>query len=206
MNGHLKMRKVLLLLACLSPLSAISEPSRTVQYLTAEPVTLFDQGLKRLGESLDGTLIGKDFPEMLENLTIGSKREVTADYDWRTNRITIFGSVQHEYKTANPTTLMGLCGRVIERIRFNLGYGEMGSRWRKSGLMQGISTHFQHRGYQKKDEPLTMEDDLASIVAVRVIAYANKDNARGLFGDSEKITCIGNLADSEVHSVAKPAN
>lgn len=171
-----------------------------------EPVTLFDQGLQRLGVALSGVLIKTDFPEMIGNLSIGSKSETSADYDWKSNRITIYGSVQHDSKTANPTTLLKLCGRVVERIRFNLGYGEMGSRFRNSGLMQGVAIHFQHRGYQKKDEPSTLEADLANIIAIRIISFANKDNKPGLFGDSEQVTCIGNLSDSEITIVTKTVN
>lgn len=200
------MRKLLWILVWFSCSPAIAEPSRSVQYLMTEPVTLLDQGLQRLGVALNGVLIRTDFPEMIGNLSIGSKSEVSADYDWKSNRITIYGSVQHDSKTANPTTLLDLCGRVIERIRFNLGYGDSGSRFRKSGLMQGVSVHFQHRGYVKKDEPPTLEADLASIIAIRVISFANKDNKRGLFGNSEQVTCIGNLSDSEITIVTKPAN
>ena len=72
--------------------------------------------------------------------------------------------------------------------------------------MQGVSTHFQHRGYQKKDEPQALEDDLAGLISIRIISFANKDNISGLFGNSEQVTCTGNLIDSEVHSVAKPAS
>lgn len=200
------MQKFALALICFSSLSAIAEPSKAVQYLMAEPVTLFDQGLKRLGESLDGALIKKDFPEMIGNLGINSTRDPSASYEWKTNRITIYGAVQQDYKTANPTTLMALCGRVVERIRFNLGYTEMGARFRKAGLMQGVSIHFQHRGFQKKDEPSTLEDDLANIIAIRIIAFANKNNNLGLFGNSEQVTCIGNLSDSEIHTVTPAAN
>lgn len=201
------MRSIPMLLVFLAPALAYAEPSRTVSYLMTEPVTLFDQGLKRLGEQLDGALIIKgDFPELIGNLSIGKKREVAADYDWKANRITIYGSVQRDYKAANPSTLMDLCSRVVERIRFNLGYGETGPQFRKLGLLQGVSTHFQHRGYQKKDEPPSVEDDLASIIAIRIIAFANRDNVRGLFGNSEQVTCIGNLTESEIHSVTKPTN
>lgn len=200
------MRNLSWLVVCFLSSSAIAEPSRSVQYLMTEPVTLFDQGLKRLGVALDGVLLKADFPEMIGNLRIGSKSETSADYDWKSNKITIYGALQQESKTANPTTLLDLCGRVVERIRFNLGYGDMGTRFRNSGLMQGLSIHFQHRGYQKKDEPSTLETDLANIVAIRIIAHANKENKRGLFGNSEQVTCIGNLLDSEITIVAKPVN
>lgn len=197
------MRSLILILACFSSLPAVAEPSRSVQYLMTEPVTLFDQGLKRLGVTLDGVLNKTDFPEIIGNLKIGSGSETSANYDWNSNRITIYGSVQHDSKTSNPNTLLDLCGRVVKRIRFNLGYGDMGSRFRTSGLMQGVSIHFQHRGYQKKDEPSTLEADLASITAIRIIAFANKDNKRGLFGNSEQVTCIGTLSDSEITIVTK---
>ena len=200
------MKKLAWIVVCFSASLASAEPSRSIQYLITEPVTLFDQGLQRLGIKLNGALISTDFPEMIGNLSIGSKSETAADYDWKSNRITIYGSVQRDSKTANPATLLDLCGRVVERIRFNLGYGEMGTRFRTSGLMQGVSIHFQHRGYQKKDEPLTLEVDLASIIAIRVISFANKDNKRGLFGNSEQVTCIGNLLDSEITIVTKPSN
>jgi hypothetical protein len=199
-------RKFLLILVCVSSSAAIAEPSRSVQYLMTEPVTLFDQGLQRLGVKLNEVLLRTDFPEIIGNLSITSKSEIAADYDWKSNRITIYGSVQHDSKTANPTTLLDLCGRVVERMRFNLGYGEMGTRFRNAGLMQGVSIHFQHRGYQKKDEPSTLETDLASIIAIRIISFANKDNKRGLFGNSDQLTCIGNLLDSEITIVTKPVN
>ena len=82
-NRSSNMRNCLLIVACCLSLPAIAEPSRTVQYLMAEPVTLFDQGLKRLGEKLVGVLLKEEFPEVLGNLDIGSKPETSADYDWK---------------------------------------------------------------------------------------------------------------------------
>ena len=198
------MRTTLLLLACLAVPPALAEPSRTVSYLMGEPVSLFDIGLRRLGERVQGTLLKEEFPEVIGNLN--SDRDPSAVYDWKSNRITVYGSVQIDQRTANSTTLMALCVRVVERVRFILGYSEMGYQFRKIGVMPGVSTYFQHRGYQKKDEPQALEDDLAGLISIRIISFANKDNKSGLFGNSEQVTCIGNLIDSEVHSVAKPAS
>ena len=113
------MRTILLLLACLAVPPALAEPSRTVSYLMGEPVSLFDLGLRRLGDRVQGTLLKEDFPEVVGNLN--SNRDPSAVYDWKSNRITFYGSVQHDKKTANPTTLMALCVRVVERVRFILG-------------------------------------------------------------------------------------
>lgn len=198
------MRTTLLLLACFAVPPALAEPSRTVGNLMAEPVSLFDLGLRRIGEHVQGTLLKEDFPEVIGNLNMN--RDPSAVYDWKSNRITLYGSVQHDQKSANPTTLMSLCVRVVDRARFILGYGEMGTRFRKAYGMEGLSIHFQHRGYKKKDEPQTLEDDLAEIISIRIISFSNKDNKAGLFGNSEQVTCTGKLNGSEVHSVAKPAN
>ena len=109
---HKRMRTTLLLLTCLAIPPALAEPSRTVSYLMGEPVSLFDQGLRRLGERVQGTLLKGDFPEVVGNLD--SNRDPSAVYDWKSNRITLYGSVQRDQKTANPTTLMALCVRVVE--------------------------------------------------------------------------------------------
>lgn len=181
---------------------AFSEPSRTTTYLMAEPVSLFDHGLKRLGEKANNVLGKSDFPEVIGNLSTSIKGETVASYDLKSNRITLYGAVQQNVSSANPATLLNLCGRVVERLRFIFGYGEMGANYRKLGLMQGVAPNFQHRGYQKKDEPANLEDDLANMITIRIIAFANKDDKIGLYGNSVQITCVGNLSDSEINTVS----
>ena len=132
-----EMKKVVFLVLIATSSWIHAEPSNTVAYLMSEPVTLFDQGLRGLGESINNSLRIEEFPELIDG-----KFNAGGKYDWDANKIIIWGTAYQKASTLESTIPTQLCERIIERLKQNRGYGEI--NFVKYGI--GMAGGFRHLG------------------------------------------------------------
>lgn len=178
-------KKIAFLIGMVS-LSVCAEPSKSVAYLMNEPVTLFDRGLSELSKRVDESLLLEEFPELIKQLNAWAK------YDWNANAIIINGTVYQKNATLESTTPSRLCERVIGRMKNNLGYGEQ--NFLKFGI-GGLAPFFNHVGYTSKNEPVTLEKDIAGITSMKISVFSSENNEAPF---AKRVTCVSNLTTSEI--------
>ena len=187
------MKKAVVFILAVTSMLASAEPSKAVAYLMNEPVTLFDKGLSDLHDTISKSIRQDQFPEIIGDFN------AWAQYDWDSNRITINGTAYQDRATRRSMDPAKLCARIVNRIKRNLGYSDLTDQLREMGAA-GLALKFRHLGYSSKNEPETLESDLASITRLKISVYSSGNNKPPFSMDTE---CISDLTKHEVYKSQK---
>lgn len=141
-----------------------AEPSRSVNFLMGDPLTLWDFGMYRLSENLNDLTL---FPSR-------NKFFATASYTPDTNRIVIYGIPPMDYKSkpmgqiksATTSEAKDLCKGMIDTIRGRLGVNPDTG---KSSIIENSSVcgYFSHENFKRTNEPKNICGELDSMTIVQ---------------------------------------
>jgi hypothetical protein len=190
------MKKLIFVLVILFPALCFAEPTSSINYLMNEPLSLFDAGMIQLRSYLhdhydriqDGRRLVKG--EYLDIIT-ASIIDPGIFYDWDENRIKIstcfiFGKAQFtEQRLKDFMTFM------INDLKSTFMIDP------KSGkqLYPSFATFFQHAGYQKKNEPNNISDELCNITQLEIFTFLE---------DGTKFTARSKLRGTEIMFSKEP--
>lgn len=166
------------LLACSSLCHA--EPSPAVRYLMNEPVTLFDWGIVRLYEYVDG------FAN--HYLRTNSVQDIysTVTYDSLRNKILISFVVTRKPDSRNESPAFvqssskDISRTIIREMRREF-FADRNKQVRRSS---GIYRFFAHVGVRGEKEPLDCFEEIENLTVLKVSVYSDKDPGK-LILDSE---------------------
>lgn len=148
-----------------------AESSPQVQYLMTEPVTLFDLGILRLHEYVEGYTT--HFLETKPVLDIYS----TVAYDTSQNKILISFVVtrkpdpQNESPSFVQTSSKSICRTIIQEMRREF-FVDRNWQMRRSS---GIYRFFAHVGFRGEREPLDCYEAIEKMTVLGVSVYSHKD-------------------------------
>jgi hypothetical protein len=157
------------LIACPSLCNA--EPSPAVRYLMNEPVTLFDWGIVRLYEYVDG------FANHYLQTRLVQDIYSTVTYDAPGNKILISFVVTRKPDAAKESAGMvqdsskRICRTIIQEMRREF-FVERNWQVRRSS---GIYRFFAHVGTRGQKEPLDSFEEIENITVLKVSVYSHKD-------------------------------
>jgi hypothetical protein len=161
------------LVLALASISA-ADPSPSVRYLMKEPVTLFDWGIVRLYEYLDGYTT--------HYLKTNAVQDIysTVSYDTSRNNILITIVVTREAQQAEepPGIVRSRCKEICRDITRALRREFLTGRDRHVRRSSGIYRFFGHVGFKGKDEPPDAYDEIEKITLINVSVYSSKDPGR----------------------------
>lgn len=128
---------------------ASAEPTPTVRYLMNEPVSLWDWGMRELGEYFN-------------NLTVeGVKIGVDSVYHWQPNRIRIMARAGDPALTfKNAAEARTMCKKTLSGLRARLGIDPATGQPFSQTYGSYLSSAFSRRGYRKGNEPKKLSDEL----------------------------------------------
>ena len=148
-----------------------AEPSSQVQYLMTEPVTLFDLGILRLHEYVEG--YASNYLQTKPVQDIYS----TVSYDAPRNKILITFVVtrkpgpQKEDPAFVQESAKSICGTIIQDMRREF-FVDRNWQLRRSS---GIYRFFAHVGFGGTREPLDCYEEIEKITVLGVSVYSDKD-------------------------------
>lgn len=166
------MRILLLAFALLVlPSVCLAEPSPTVRYLMKEPVTLFDWGIIRLFEYVEG--FTKDYLKTNAVQDIYS----TVTYDALRNNILISFVVTQKPDPkgqgagSEATSPKNICRTIIREMRREF----LADRDQLLRRSSGIYRFFGHVGFRGEKEPLDAFEEIENITVIQVSVYSARD-------------------------------
>ncbi len=154
--------------------SALAEPTSTVRWLMNEPFTVWDWGMHRLDEKLEGHF------GHLEGITLGHTRNplithgsvisATVTYWMKQNRLMII-------VTSNTDTIMnsqegflkGVCANLVSETKRASFVGEDGSSRLYGNESSLLVLLFSHEGFSSRGRPVNLGSDLDAITEIRVV-------------------------------------
>lgn len=168
--------RIFLLALSLVALSSMgwAEPSPMVRYLMKEPVTLFDWGIIRLYEYVDG--FAKDY---LKNNAVQDIYS-TVTYDSLSNNILITFVVTQkpvpkgQASQSEATSPKNICMAIVQAMRREF-LADRNPLLRRSS---GIYRFFGHVGFRGEKEPLDAFEEIENITLIRVSVYSARDPGR----------------------------
>jgi hypothetical protein len=175
--------RVLLIVVAIFAFSSFcrAEPSPQVQYLMTEPVTLFDLGILRLYEYVEGYT-----EHYLETKPVQDIYSTVA-YDAPRNKILISFVVtrkpdpQNETPSFVQTSSMSICRMIIQEMRREF-FVDRDWQMRRSS---GIYRFFAHVGFRGEREPLDCYEAIEKMTVIGVSVYSHKDPGKLiLYGES----------------------
>ncbi len=177
------MRILIILSILLIPIKTYAEPSSSVTYLMNEPFSLFDWGLYKLEDSLKDTKF-KDLHLIFRTLS-------SVDYEWNKNVINITLTIYPSYSSLSKGDPKKICRSALTSIKERYGFG-----WEKDiRFLVSIKRFFQHKGYEKKDEPKTLMEDLEAMTKITVQVLASETDKPAF---SKQASCISRLLEEEI--------
>jgi len=148
-----------------------AEPSSRIQYLMTEPVTLFDLGILRLHEYVEGYASHHLQTKPVEDIYS------TVAYDAPRNKILITFVVtrkpdpQKESPAVAQASAKSICGTIIQDMRREF-FVDRNWQLRRSS---GIYRFFAHVGFRGKREPVDCYEEIEKITVLGVSVYSHKD-------------------------------
>ena len=180
------MKRILLLIIILIPLHAYAEPSKSVDYLMRDSMSMFDWGLYKLGKSLE--------EEEFVGLDLTSKAISWVGYEWDKNLIEMKVTIYPSNSSIQKSSLKGICRSAQTSVKTRYGYGA-------SEIVQsqiGINSFFKHKGFVKKDSPETLKDDLDTMTKITIKVYAFHPIKPRIYKQS---TCTSRLMEDDIYFV-----
>ncbi len=151
-----------------------AEPTPAVRYLMQEPVTLFDWGILRLYDYLDGYAT--------HYLKTNSVQDIygTVSYDSGRNRIVISLVVTREPMQGKepPASVKKHAKRICMTITETLRREFLTDRDRHIRRSSGIYRFFGHIGSRGKQEPTDAFEEIERITLIHVSVYGTEDPGR----------------------------
>ncbi len=180
------MKKILFLIIVLIPLHTYAEPSKSVDYLMRDSMSMFDWGLYKLGKSLE--------EEEFLGLGLTSKAKSWVEYEWDKNLIEMKVTIYPSNSNIQKFSLKEICHAAQTSVKTKYGYGA-------PEIVQsqiGINSFFKHKGFVKKDSPETLKDDLDTITKITIKVYAFHPNKPRIYKQS---TCTSRLMEDDIYFV-----
>jgi len=148
-----------------------AEPSPAVQYLMTEPVTLFDLGILRLHEYVEGYTTHFLQTKPVEDIYS------TVAYDLPQNKILISFVVtrkpdpEKETPSFVQTSSRSICKTIIQEMRREF-FVDRNWQMRRSS---GIYRFFAHVGFRGEKEPVDCFEAVEKMTVLGVSVYSHKD-------------------------------
>ncbi len=113
-------------------------------------------------------------------------------YDWDHNRLKIMFTTSLEYVSHDITPAKEWCKRITQFVRSSFGV--------PSDASLSVAWLFQHDGFQKKNTPKNLREEIENITKIRVVVYGGT-----IYKPFGKLlsTCESPLKGKEVHFIEK---
>ena len=164
--------------------AADARASSTLDWLSAEPVTLMDLGIIRLKQDL--LQVGQ---RLLEIGFLPVAPTTGAYFDWRDKKITVFLTARERF--AQPSE--GMCLELFARVAKGLASRSRGHQGDPGWYLEEI---FTHDGWGNFTRPTRMREDLLQTVQLEVTLLPPRP-----MGPERTLHCSGRL-DTEPHEVS----
>ena len=138
------------------------EPSKTIQYLMNEPVSMFDWGIYKLEKYFSNRI--DIYSKNKKNIDIAFY-SAEVEYEWENNRIVLFSMIDYKGKKLSIDKEKAYCKEFINYIK-NILYASKKEKWRKS---LGISSYFTHNTFSKSNKPSQFVNNIENIT--KIIVY-----------------------------------
>jgi hypothetical protein len=177
------------LLGCLALFLAVrpagdARANSTLDWLSAEPVTLMDLGMIRLKQDL--LQVGQ---RLLDTGFLPVSPTTGAYYDWREKKIVVFLTARERF--AAPSE--GMCLELYSRVARGLAGRSRGHRGDPGWYLEEI---FTHDGWGNFTRPNQMREDLLKTVQLEITLLPPQP-----MGPDRTLHCSGGL-DTEPHDVS----
>jgi hypothetical protein len=181
------MKKVVFFILLLFPAVCFAEPTPTVRYLMEEKLSIFDAGMIELNKIVEGfcefykDIIVSYFPDLSKTFpTTGS-----STYVWDENKIIISIVIVLDKKPTDEKILKEFSKMIFEALQTNFLIDKRTGK-PINPIFDNISELFSHQGYQKKNEPSTLQSDLHNIIYV-TLAYGINNSYAIFFKANAKL-------------------
>tara|TARA_B100001964_G_scaffold25410_1_gene25336 strand:+ start:946 stop:1572 length:627 start_codon:yes stop_codon:yes gene_type:complete len=182
-----------------------AEPSKTVEYLINEPVSMLDLGILKLNRKLDKSDIEFSYKDKSLKKTMG-----IAYYDFQKNRMLLefrldlntdlFRTFDYKNETLrteewDPKTV---CKDQLSRVREEFGFSDDNSKKGYSSNVRSIlsiANHFAHSGYKNKNVPKNLTSEIENISYVEIDI---RDDCAMCVMNRTLAKCEGSLYGKEV--------
>jgi hypothetical protein len=170
------------------PAAAEDPAARTLNWLSAEPVTLMDLGMMRLRDDL--TMASN---ELMDIGYTNRPPKVGTYYEWRESTIYAYVAVREPFAKPSERTCLDIFARVMRRIADKAPGGSRSVGWYLESL-------FMHEGPGNYGRPKNMQEGLLNAVKFEV-SVLPPDPMK----DSGKVSCSGRM-DADLGDVAVAAS
>ncbi|MAY66147.1 MAG: hypothetical protein CMM77_03345 [Rhodospirillaceae bacterium] len=164
--------------------AADARANSTLDWLSAEPVTLMDLGIIRLKQDL--AQVGQ---RLLEVGFLPVLPTTGAYYDWRDKKITVFLTARERF--AQPSD--GMCLELFARVAKGLASRSRGHQGDPGWYLEEI---FTHDGWGNFTRPTQMREDLLKTVRLEVTLLPPQP-----MGPARTLHCSGRL-DTKLDDVS----
>jgi hypothetical protein len=149
------------ILLIVSGVALHAEPSRSVQYLMKEPLTLFAWGILQLENRAKAFAWSRiDVFNQFANV----------DYDWDKNQLALQMTIYPRYRSLQKITSKEVCGEVIQQIKYHFGVAP-GSEFMHD--IGGVGTFFTHKQFVKAGAPETLAADIERMTIIRIDVFTS---------------------------------
>jgi len=160
----------------------LAEPTGPIKYLMNEPLTLFDSGMIQLDSTLhkycDNIKSGTR-PDMAKYWEILESSYIFPgiDYNWDTNRLLISVPFITGAKKFPEEKLKDFMTFFVNDIKSFLGVSKATGKQYK----EFYATYFYHAGFQSKNQPKNIADELYNITEIEVYTFVDDDKKFSAF-------------------------
>lgn len=158
---------ILLLAITLFDQGANAEPSRSIRYLSKEPVNMLDWGLYRLNTDLRYF-----FAHNMKSITYVVP-SVSVDYLQEENRIRIGLHLYSKQKNLQKKTAKGICDQLTKRARVFFAVDENKTIRKKTG----VAFRFNRSGFEMKNRPKNLMDEIESLIEIHAKVSVRVDES-----------------------------
>ena len=157
--------------------NVLADPSAEVAWLMKEPVTLFDQGIKRIDEHLQISRFDDSDPDFTPSPESAAspigRRTPLVHYFYEENRIRL--TLEIELKTGSLATVALCQSELLENQRTFFLEEQITdevlthrNRTREQQLASMARKWFAHEGYRRSGEPAGLDEAIARIMYLEV--------------------------------------
>ena len=164
--------------------SAEARANSTLDWLSAEPVTLMDLGIIRLKQDL--LQVGQ---RLLDRGILPVAPTTGAYYDWREKKIVVFLTARERF--AAPSE--GMCVELFSRVAKGLAGRSRGHKGKPGWYLEEI---FTHDGWGNFTRPHQMREELLKTVQLEITLLPPRP-----MGPERTLHCSGGL-DTDPHEVS----
>jgi hypothetical protein len=174
------------LLVATTPVSAFAEPAPATTWLMNEPMSIWDWGIFRLQGRVDNM---KEVQSLLRDAKwfFGD-----VEYDWDANRIKIQIALDSSALTSKS------CIENMRQAKAVLtNYTFEASKQREAAIAMIAGTFSHAGGYQSKNEPKKLAEEIARLVQIEVQLHTK--DSQGVY--HRKVQCRSDLLEADISVV-----